>query len=64
MNSNYLLKQRSLKNLVAYITWISVDDIQSAPSIFDVKDEILKFFWENTILIWHNIEFDIAMIMI
>ena len=48
-----------LKNLVAYITWISVDDIQSAPSIFDVKDEILKFFWENTILIWHNIEFDI-----
>lgn len=48
-----------LKSLVAYITWISVDDIQSAPSIFDVKDEIMKFFWENTILIGHNIEFDI-----
>ena len=48
-----------LKSLVAYITWISIDDIQSAPSIFDIKDEILKFFWENTILIWHNIEFDI-----
>ena len=48
-----------LKSLVAYITWISVDDIQSAPSIFDVKDEALKFFWENTILIGHNIEFDI-----
>lgn len=48
-----------LKSLVAYITWISVDDIQSAPSIFQVQDEILKFFWENTILIGHNIEFDI-----
>ena len=48
-----------LKSLVAYITWISIDDIQSAPSIFDVQDEILKFFWENTILIGHNIEFDI-----
>ena len=48
-----------LKSLVAYITWISIDDIKSAPSIFDVQDEILNFFWENTILIWHNIEFDI-----
>jgi len=48
-----------LKSLVAYITWISIDDIQTAPSIFDVKDDILKFFWENTILIGHNIEFDI-----
>lgn len=48
-----------LKSLVAYITWISVEDIQSAPSIFEMEDEILKFFWENTILIWHNIEFDI-----
>ena len=48
-----------LKSLVAYITWISVDDIQSAPSIFEVQDEILKFFGENTILIGHNIEFDI-----
>lgn len=48
-----------LKSLVAYITWISVDDIKSAPSIFDIKEKILKFFWDNTILIWHNIEFDI-----
>ena len=48
-----------LKSLVAYITWISVDDIQSAPSIFEVQDEVLKYFWENTIQVGHNIEFDI-----
>ena len=48
-----------LKTLVAYITWISISDIQSAPSIFDVKDDIFSFFWENVILIWHNVDFDI-----
>ena len=48
-----------LKSLVAYITWISLEDVKSAPSIFDIKYEILEFFWENTIVIGHNIEFDI-----
>ena len=51
-----------LKSLVAYITWIDIEDIKSAPSISDVKDEIFKFFWDNTILIWHNIEFDIKFL--
>ena len=51
-----------LKTLVAYITWISISDIQSAPSIFDVKDDIFSFFWENVILIWHNVDFDISFL--
>ncbi len=49
-----------LRDLVAYITGIKMDDIKDAPSILDLKDEILDFFGENVVLIWHNIEFDIA----
>ena len=48
-----------LKNLVAYITWIDIHDVQNAPTIFDLQDEILEFFCENTIVIGHNIEFDL-----
>ncbi len=59
---SYIKPQKNveeLKSLVAYITWISLDDINSAPTIFDLEDEIQKFFGENVILIWHNIQFDI-----
>lgn len=48
-----------LKTLVAYITWISIDDIKNAPKFDELLPEILKFFWENVIIIWHNIQFDI-----
>ncbi len=48
-----------LKTLVSYITWITIKDIQSAPNIFDIKRDVLDFFGENVILIWHNIDFDI-----
>lgn len=50
---------KELRDLVAYITWISLDDLQEAPSIFDLEEEISSFFGENVILIWHNIQFDI-----
>lgn len=50
---------KELRDLVAYITWISLDDLQEAPSIFDLEEEISSFFGDNVILIWHNIQFDI-----
>ena len=50
---------KELKDFVAYITWISLDDLQEAPSIFDLQKEIFDFLGENVILIWHNIQFDI-----
>jgi len=40
-----------LRDLVAYITGIKMDDIKDAPSILDLKDEILDFFGENVVLI-------------
>lgn len=50
---------QELRDLVAYITGISLEDLHDAPSIFDLESEIQNFFWENTVLIWHNIQFDI-----
>ena len=50
---------KELKDFVAYITWISLDDLQEAPSIFDLQKEIFDFLGVNVILIWHNIQFDI-----
>lgn len=51
-----------LRDIVAYITWINLDDINNAPSIFDLKDKISEFFGENVILIGQNIEFDLNFI--
>lgn len=48
-----------LKSLVAYITGISVEEINNAPYISELFWEINKFFGDNVIVIWHNIEFDI-----
>lgn len=53
---------KELRDLVAYITWISLKDLESAPSIFDIKENILKFFGDDVILVWQNIQFDIDFI--
>ncbi len=51
-----------IRDLVAYITWIVLEDLNDAPSIFDLKKDIESFFGDNVILIWHNIQFDIDFI--
>lgn len=55
-------KIEDLKTLVAYITWISIDDISPAPKINDLQNNIKEFFGENVVLVWHNIQFDIDFI--
>lgn len=52
----------NLKDIVSYITWIDVETINKASSIFDIQDKVLEFFGEDVILIWHNVSFDIDMI--
>ena len=51
----------SLSEIVKFITWIKAENIQSAPSFDDIKKELVWFFDENTVLIGHNIKFDIAV---
>ena len=50
----------SLSEIVEFMTWIKTDDIQSAPSFDEIKKELVDFFDENTVLIGHNVKFDIA----
>ncbi len=48
-----------LKNIVGFLTGISMDELQSAPKIQDIQDEVESYFDENTFVIGHNVDFDI-----
>lgn len=52
-------KQEDFKTIVWFITWLKVEDLENAPSFDDIKPAIEQYFDENTILIGHNIQFDI-----
>ena len=47
-----------LKTIVGFITGLNVEGLANAPKPGDIIAEIQQFFWENTILIGHNIAFD------
>lgn len=50
---------KKVKEIVEFMTGISLEQIHKAPSIQDIQENIFEFFGENTILIGHNIQFDI-----
>lgn len=50
---------KELKNIVKFITWLNLKDLEDAPSINEIKDNIKRFFNKNTIVVWHNINFDL-----
>lgn len=52
-------KTDELKHIVGFITGLSITDLESAPTRDEVLPQILKFFDEDTIVIWHNIKFDL-----
>jgi DNA polymerase-3 subunit epsilon len=49
----------NLKDIVGFITWLNIDSLQSAPDLEEVNEKIKHFFNKKTIIIWHNIDFDI-----
>ena len=53
---------KELKNIVSFITNIDVKDLLSAPTPVEVEKEISHFFWENTIVVGHNIAFDLSFL--
>ena len=53
---------KELKNIVSFITNINPKDLLKAPTLSEVEKEISRFFWKNTIIIWHNIAFDLAFL--
>ena len=53
---------KELKNIVSFITNINPKDLLSAPTPSEVEKEISRFFWKNTIVVWHNIAFDLSFL--
>ena len=51
-----------LKDIVSFITWLNLKDLQNAPYIEEVLPEIKKFFDDKTVILGHNIEFDYKML--
>jgi len=49
----------NLSEIVEFTTWIKKEQLETAPSFDEIKDDILSFFDENSVLIGHNIAFDI-----
>ncbi len=52
-------KTDELKHIVWFITGLSIADLEHAPTRNDILPQIEKFFDENTIIIGHNIKFDL-----
>ena len=53
---------KELKNIVSFITNIDPKDLISAPTPSEVEKEISRFFWKSTIVVWHNIAFDLSFL--
>ena len=53
---------KELKNIVSFITNINLEDLVSAPNPSEVEIEVARFFGDNTVIIWHNIAFDLSFL--
>ena len=53
---------KELKNIVSFITEIDPKDLVSAPTPSEVEKKISHFFTENTVVIGHNIAFDLSFL--
>lgn len=53
---------KELKTIVGHITGLRLDDLQSAPTIEEILPTIQSYFDNDTIIIGHNIGFDIAIL--
>ena len=51
-------KTDELKHIVGFITGLSISDLENAPRREAVLPQIEKFFGENTVVVWHNVGFD------
>lgn len=49
----------NLSEIVEFTTWIKTEDIKSAPSFKDIEKKLVDFFDKDSVLVGHNIQFDI-----
>jgi DNA polymerase III epsilon subunit-like protein len=50
-------KTEELKQIVGFITGLSIQDLETAPSREEVLPQIQEFFGPNSIIIGHNNDF-------
>ena len=53
---------KELRSIVGFITGLSVEKLQNAPHCDDLLVQLEPFFWENTVIVWHNIWFDLEFL--
>lgn len=53
---------KELKEIVRFVTWVAREQLTDAPAIEEILPRIQEFFDENTIIIGHNIWFDLAIL--
>ncbi len=53
---------KELKSIVGFITWLSVEKLENAPHCEELLSQLEPFFWENTVIVWHNIWFDLEFL--
>ncbi len=56
---NPWIKINDFSEIVSFLTKINKDEIEKAPTINEIKNKVNSFFDKKTIVIWHNINFDI-----
>lgn len=50
---------KELKTMVGFITGLSAESLLHAPTPEEIVPEIEHFFWPNTVIVGHNIAFDL-----
>ena len=53
---------KELRSVVWFITWLSVEKLENAPECEDLLSQLSPFFWPNTVIIWHNVAFDLEFL--
>lgn len=53
---------KELKSIVSFITGLSMEKLETAPTRNEIEQEIWSFFGEQTIIIGHNIGFDLEFL--
>lgn len=56
--SSFVDPEKEIPEIISNITNIFDNDVIWAPKIYDLKQDILDFIWDSTLL-WHNVNFDI-----
>ena len=53
---------KELKNIVSFLTQIKTAELVFAPTILEIAEKIQHFFTPETIIIGHNVNFDLAFL--